>query len=278
MDLPDTVPSREREYFDALFHQMFTGFGGEAYFSTRELMLSTDSARKRKIGSAADAMRQQADRPNPRHPHAKRTFVLITMCALVPILAVLIYFCILCATALPLFFFVFVAAGSAVGTMQNYERLTPLMYVFPVAFTALPMFAFSSIFYIPLYDYAGLTYIALVWWFLALTAQNFLTRRDPAVMRDYGKMRGFKRFILTAELDRIKMLFDENPEYFSDIIPFCLVMGITKKVEKRFRPLNIVAPAWAEGISVSSFSAMSHAIGASGGGSSGGGGGGSRGC
>ena len=56
-------------------------------------------------------------------------------------------------------------------------------------------------------------------WALAQVALHFLTRRDPDVMHDYGKMRGFKQFLLTAELDRIKLLFDENPDYFSDIIP-----------------------------------------------------------
>ncbi len=52
-------------------------------------------------------------------------------------------------------------------------------------------------------------------------------------------------------------------------------MGISKKVEKRYKVLGITAPEWMNGSSVSSLGrCISHGIGSVGGGSSGGGGGG----
>ena len=93
------------------------------------------------------------------------------------------------------------------------------------------------------------------------------------------------------------MLFDERPDLFAEILPYCYIMKITKRVEKRFKALGIAAPVWTEGQSVYACThAFSHAIASSGGGGGlssgsgggggggggssggGGGGGGSRGC
>ena len=285
-----TTGKSEREYFDELFQPMFGGFGENSYFSTREMKRSSDPHKKRKLSQKAEKMRMMGETPSVLYPNLMRGHILLTIASLVPFLMTIIYYCILSMSAIPIFFFIFIAAGTGVGSFQAKERMTPIAYVFPIAFTALPFFALSSIFYLPLYDYAGLLYLSLAIWALAQVALHFLTRRDPDVMHDYGKMRGFKQFLLTAELNRIKLLFDENPDYFSDIIPYCLVMGISKQVEKRFKPLNIAAPEWACGISPSAFSSMSRSLSSSSGGSSGGGGGhggspgggsgggGSRGC
>ncbi len=117
-----------------------------------------------------------------------------------------------------------------------------------------------------------------------------MKKRTPEAQKEYEKMRGFRKFVLTAELSRIEMLLKDYPDYYNDIIPYCLVMGISKKVEKRFAPLQLALPEWANGVPVTALShCLSHSVGSSsggggggggGGGSSGGGGGGggSRGC
>ncbi len=109
-------------------------------------------------------------------------------------------------------------------------------------------------------------------------------------MYEYAQMLGFKRFLLTAELPRLEKMLDDDPEYYYHIIPYCLIMGIGEKVEKRFAPLGVAAPEWTGGISLGAFSSFTHSLssssggGSSGGGGSGGssggggGGGGSRGC
>ncbi len=279
----------EREYFNELFKPMFSGYGGYESFSTRSLK-TAPSEKKRALHHKVENMERAAETPSVLYPNINRGHVLLTIMSLVPFLMTIIYACILSKTALPLFFFIFIGAGTFVGSAQAKTRMSLIAYVFPIAFTAMPCFALYSVFYLPLYDYAGLLYLSLAVWALMQVALHFLTRRSPEVMRDYGKMRGFKRFLLTAELDRIQRLFDENPEYFSEIIPYCLVMGISKKVEKRFKPLNYAAPEWANGIPPAAFSGMSRALSSSSGGSSGGGGGhggssgggggggGSRGC
>ena len=119
-------------------------------------------------------------------------------------------------------------------------------------------------------------------------------RRTPEVLSDYGKMRGFKNFLLKAELPRIQVLFDDDPFYFAEILPYCYIMGISEKVQKRFAPLNIPVPEYmSQGVNLNvicssisrsntAYAPRSSSGGGGGGhgGSSGGGGGGggSRGC
>lgn len=113
-----------------------------------------------------------------------------------------------------------------------------------------------------------------------------------------GKVLGFKNFLKVAEIDRLKMLVEENPEYFYQILPYCYIFNLTDKMEEKFEALNIEKPDYLGGGStliigsiisrtivrkISSFTATSHSSSRIGGGgrrgSSGGGagGGGARG-
>jgi uncharacterized membrane protein YgcG len=64
-----------------------------------------------------------------------------------------------------------------------------------------------------------------------------------------GRIRGFANFIKTAELDRIKMLVDENPAYFFDILPYAWAMGLTSEWAEKFDRLGLGArpPQWYSG-------------------------------
>ena len=54
-----------------------------------------------------------------------------------------------------------------------------------------------------------------------------LCRRRTNLGRWYQeKLMGFKEFIKVAELDRIKLLVYENPNYFYNVLPFAMVLGV----------------------------------------------------
>ncbi len=69
-------------------------------------------------------------------------------------------------------------------------------------------------------------------------------RRTPTGNRWYGETLGFKRFIEMAELDRIKLLVEENPNYYFNILPYAYAMGLTDKWVKNFEGLAIAPPSW----------------------------------
>ena len=112
-----------------------------------------------------------------------------------------------------------------------------------------------------------------------------------------GKIKGFKKFLETAEKQKLETMVMENPTYFYDILPFTYVLGVSDKWIEKFETISLQAPTWYDGYSsfntasfgsfinstmTSASSAMSSSPsssssgggGSSGGGSSGGGSGG----
>lgn len=59
-----------------------------------------------------------------------------------------------------------------------------------------------------------------------------------------GKLLGLKRFIKTAELPRLQMLLNENPEYYYDVLPYAIAFGLVDKWAKRFTELPQPEPRW----------------------------------
>lgn len=292
-ELPITESREENDYFNALF----TGEDGTAcdVFSTKQLRRSRTlgaETKKRKLGRAAEAMSIAGDSPDPVYKGRGIALCILFFSSLAPVLLMSIYDMILAKNALALFFFIFLAASTAI----NYPNKIGAFYFVPVIFLfvfpvpSLGQLLFASF---RLYDYAFLYVVSVIWWAVAYLLHFFMLRRTPQANHDLGRLKGFRRFVLTAELPRIKLLFDENPDWFSSVLPYCFVMGISKKVEKRFCALGIAAPEWMNGGSVSSIGrSVSHGMrscggggGRSGGGGGhggssggGGGGGGSRGC
>ena len=107
-----------------------------------------------------------------------------------------------------------------------------------------------------------------------------------------GKIRGFKRFLETAEKEQLEALVEKNPEYFYNILPYTYALGVSDKWVKQFESISIKEPDWYDsqnGFSMNTFgtfmnttmSSVSTAMtespsSDSGGGSSGGGSGGGR--
>lgn len=62
-----------------------------------------------------------------------------------------------------------------------------------------------------------------------------------------GKLIGFKRFIEKAEKDRIRLLVEENPSYFYNVLPYAYVLGVTDKWAKNFEGIGVQPPTWYTG-------------------------------
>lgn len=70
-----------------------------------------------------------------------------------------------------------------------------------------------------------------------------------------GKIRGFKKFLETAEKQELEAMVSKNPTYFYDILPFTYVLGVSDKWIKKFEIISLQAPTWYDGYS--SFSTTS---------------------
>ncbi len=110
---------------------------------------------------------------------------------------------------------------------------------------------------VALYSYAIATMLGIIWFTAVLFALIFgacvaviqMQQRTKRSIELMGKLLGLKNFIETAELDRINMLVEENPNYFYNILPYAYVMGLTDKWAKNFENINMTRPTWYYGTS-----------------------------
>ncbi len=59
-----------------------------------------------------------------------------------------------------------------------------------------------------------------------------------------GEILGFREFIRTAELDRLKALANNDPAYFYGVLPFAYVMGLSDVWAKKFKEIAVEPPQW----------------------------------
>ncbi len=71
-----------------------------------------------------------------------------------------------------------------------------------------------------------------------------------------GRILGLKHFIETVEADKIKMMVEEDPQYFYHILPYAYVLGVTDKWAKQFERIAIEPPNWYYGYDGSLFTTI----------------------
>ncbi|MBD5583841.1 MAG: DUF2207 domain-containing protein [Clostridia bacterium] len=283
----------KEELFDNLleeryFNTLFSGIGGLNFtFSTREFKKRKQRTARQRLYDDTEALTELGDKkPEVKKP-VMAYVVAVTLLSVVPTACYQIYLTCLNLTAVPLVFLIFMTLGNIPMFFFKEVRLFVLL-IFPLVFYGAPYAVNHMMYGVPTYDYIGLFYICPVVWFVGVfILPLFIKKRTEKAQATYGKILGFRRFILTAELPKIQMLFDENPFYFADILPYCLIMGISDKVQKRFSALSFSVPDYvSEGVRLNVVSSsISHSNnmgrpsgvgfgGGGGGGSSGGGGGG----
>lgn len=91
----------------------------------------------------------------------------------------------------------------------------------------------------PLIIAVALVVTAVVSYFTHLCV-NSTPYRDELM----GELMGLRDFIETAEASRLRMLVDENPEYFYEVLPYAIVFGLSDKWVAQFENIAIPSPDW----------------------------------
>lgn len=71
--------------------------------------------------------------------------------------------------------------------------------------------------------------------------------RTDLSLRLQGQILGFRDFIEAAELEKLKLLAEKDPQYFYHIMPYAYVMGLSDKWIKKFEEIPTVPPFWYAG-------------------------------
>ena len=184
----------------------------------------------------------------------------------------------------------------AVGIFANM----PILFrIFWLGFTTFHSFMFFSA--MPIFEALSDNFYYLLGFILGIISIivlgiifRIMPKRTSYGNEIYAKIKGFKRFLETAEKSRLELLVMDNPTYFYDILPYAYVLGVSNKWIKKFESISLQSPEWFNensDFSVSSFGSFMNKtysstsivttpstffdnFGGSGGGSSGGGSGG----
>lgn len=73
---------------------------------------------------------------------------------------------------------------------------------------------------------------------------KIMSKRTPYGNEMLGKLKGFKRFLETAEKPQLESLVEQNPEYFYNILPYTYALGVSDKWMKQFETIALQAPNW----------------------------------
>lgn len=74
-----------------------------------------------------------------------------------------------------------------------------------------------------------------------------MRKRTPYGTAITGRILGFRRFIETCELERLKLLANENPAYFYNILPYAYVFGLSDTWARKFESIAVEPPSWYRG-------------------------------
>ena len=77
-----------------------------------------------------------------------------------------------------------------------------------------------------------------------LVFEKIMLKRTPYGNEILGKIRGFKRFLETAEKQELEGLVTKNPEYFYDILPYTYALGVSEVWMNQFETIALQAPDW----------------------------------
>ena len=73
---------------------------------------------------------------------------------------------------------------------------------------------------------------------------GFMKKRTDQCLEWMGRLTGLRDFIETAELDRLKVLAEDNPEWFYHILPYTYVFGLSEVFAAKLKDLALPAPTW----------------------------------
>ena len=97
---------------------------------------------------------------------------------------------------------------------------------------------------------------------IALFYKN-MSKRTKYGIKILGKIEGFKKFLETAEKEKLESMVTNNPKYFYDILPYTYVLGISNKWIKKFETIAMKEPIWFDGnndFSISSFNSYFNSV------------------
>ncbi|MBS7009088.1 DUF2207 domain-containing protein [Anaerostipes sp.] len=97
-----------------------------------------------------------------------------------------------------------------------------------------------------IFDFTGTMFIICGITAAGFILTAFMKKRTKQCTEWMGYLAGFRDFIETAELDRMKVLGEEHPNLFYHIFPYAYVFGLSEIYAEKLEALNVEMPVWFE--------------------------------
>ena len=261
--LPENSAGAEKRYFNCLFK-----YGNE--YRSKDTRGFQNLNRKNEIRKKVADLIRESEKPMPFVSGVDWTRMFLVVICIVIYAILFAYFMTLSGDwifmlALSMFLFIgivpLVKLSPSFREMDKMKQRDPRQYKIMrvlslVAFIPLAFFfwVFVSTQYMGVYDYAHITLIVAIWTILCLfVLPLFLKKRKAEAQQLYGRMLGFKKFITLAKLPEMERILQDNPDYYFDVLPYCMIMGLSKKLDKQMQNLRVAVPDWAEGFEAAYF-------------------------
>ena len=145
------------------------------------------------------------------------------------------------STLIILLFFAFIIP--TVNFLLNVKLWTSIFLA--ILTTALTIYAYVAMGF----KYVDPYFLGMIGVLLSLIA-NVIIKREPKLtpkaIKMKGRLLGFKKYIKTVEVEKLKMFVEENPNYYFDVLPYAYVFGLTDVWIKKFENIVVEAPEWIE--------------------------------
>jgi len=89
-----------------------------------------------------------------------------------------------------------------------------------------------------------LYWVGLVLALIILFWSPFAQKRTQQGNEWLAQLLGLKSFIENAEKNRILTLVEEDPDYFYNVLPYAMVLGVTDKWAENFESITMNSPDW----------------------------------
>ena len=107
---------------------------------------------------------------------------------------------------------------------------------------------------IALFVWGPLAAVAIVLTSVLLIILNgYMIKKNDIGNRVLSELKGFRQFIKVAEENKLKMLLQDDPNYFESTMGYALAFGLFEKWAKKFDALNIPPPSWYSSASTQAF-------------------------
>lgn len=138
--------------------------------------------------------------------------------------------------------------GSTILIKELFQSKAKISKVFPVVlgalFVGIPLLfmVLPTIFTNPIYL---VTYIiGIICIIILFMLRKIILKRTSFGLEMFGKIKGFKRFLETAEKEQIEELVEKNPSYFYDVLPYTYSLDVSEKWVEQFGGIGIQPPSW----------------------------------